>query len=361
MKSSKNYLIIGLALTTLGGAALAWRQYQELVELRAAAMDTTERAELQKKLSDLEQSNKELRDQLAAARGQKDGSDEMAADNADAPVGPGDNGGGRGQNRRAQFEQRIAAFRDLMAKPEVQAMVASERKSALDTQYAALFKSLNLSPEQADKLKELLVQRQDAQRDVFSAAREQGINPRTDPAGFAKLVADAQAPINDGIKSLLGDTGYNQLTNFDQTMPQRNVVNALQQRLSYSDTPLSSSQADQLVQILASNTPQKTTTTDTGGFGGRGGGDLGGMARLGGGFGGGGGTVAAVVGANAAPITNEAVNQAQTVLTQTQVAALQQLQQQQKTAQQLQQLMRSAAQQAAPAGGTTTGGKRGGG
>src|SRR2546429_8628273 len=50
------------ALTTIGGAGLAWQQYQELVELRAAALTKDERAALQKKIWDLERFNKELKD-----------------------------------------------------------------------------------------------------------------------------------------------------------------------------------------------------------------------------------------------------------------------------------------------------------
>ncbi len=39
MKSPKNYVIALLALTTLTGGAVAWNQYQELIKLRAAALD----------------------------------------------------------------------------------------------------------------------------------------------------------------------------------------------------------------------------------------------------------------------------------------------------------------------------------
>ena len=51
--------------------------------------------------------------------------------------------------------------------------------------------------------------------------------------------------MNNNLKAVLGDAGFNQMQNYEQTMPQRNVVNQLQQRLSYTDTPLSQAQADQ--------------------------------------------------------------------------------------------------------------------
>ena len=68
MNSVKSYLILLLAATTIGGAVLAWKQYGDLIELRAAAMNTDERADLQKRVWDLEKANRELREKLTAQR-----------------------------------------------------------------------------------------------------------------------------------------------------------------------------------------------------------------------------------------------------------------------------------------------------
>jgi hypothetical protein len=372
VKSPKTLIILLLALTTIGGAGLAWQQYQELVELRAAAMSKDERATMQKRIWDLERFNKELNDQLAAQRENEDGLEPALAGGPETPGAPGPGRGnfrGRGGNNP---QQMAAALRTLMAKPEVQALMSIQQKAAIDARYASLFKSLSLSPEQADKVKSLLADRQSTMQDVMTAAREQGINPRTDPEGFKKLVADAQTEVNNNLKAVLGDAGFNQLANYEQTLPQRNLVNQLQQRLSYTDTPLSQAQADQLVQVLAANPAPARTNAEgvpvqggrgnRGGFGGPGG-EIGAvMGAVGGGFGalggGGGGTVA---------ITPAAVSQAQTVLAGPQVAALQQLQQQQQTQQQLAQIVRDtmAAQggntRGGKAGGTTTGGTTAGG
>ena len=417
MKSPRTYALILLALTTIGGAVLAWKQYQELVELRVAAMNKDERADLQKRLADLERLNRELQDQLAALRGD-DNSDNMLA----GAGAPGDNQGGRGGNRGGRggrgnnnFGQaQAAALRNLMTKPEVQALISVQQKAAIDARYAALFKNLNLSPDQRAKVESLMADRMSTMQDTLAAAREQGLN---DPQSIRKLMADAQNDFNNSLKSVLGDSGFAQYQNYEQTMPQRNLVNQLQQRLSYTDTPLTPAQADQLVQILATNVPPPRTNADgtpmqgrgfgrggggnvavtttegtavgvapggggdgagfgggpggfgpPGGFGGGlgailgGGGDIGAIAGIGGGPGGGGrgGAVAA------APVTQAAVNQAQSVLSQPQVQALQQIQVQQQTQQQLQQIVRDALTAQQPAGGrggNSTGGsgRRGGG
>lgn len=230
-----------------------------------------------------------------------------------------------------------------MAKPEVQALMRVQQTAAIDARYAALFHRLNLGTAQSDQLKSLLAERQTTLQDVLMAAREQGVNPRTDPEGFRKLIADAQGEVDVGIKSLLGDAGFAQLQNYEQTLPQRNLVNDLQQRLSYTAAPLSATQADQLVQILADHSPQRGGNANPPPPG-RGfiGPELGGLVA---GALGGPGMLNALGdmgarGGGTARVTEGAVTQAQTVLAPTQLSALQQIQQQQQSQQQLQQLLR---------------------
>lgn len=345
MNSAKNVVIGLLALTTVGAALLAWREHERVAELRGTAVNPAERADLQKKLWALQKENQNLTSRLAATG--RNGSGTGTASSTD--TGPGDARDDGGRMWRGRGGAEAAAIREVMAKPEVQAMMTSARKAVLDQQYAPLLRALNLPPEQSDRLLALLAERQNTLQDVMSAAREQGVNPRSDPAGFRKLVSDAEGSVNDSIKSLLGDTGYSQFTNYEQTMPQRNVVNALQQRLSATDAPLTTTQSDQLVQILAANAPQNAGTTATPSLafdGPRGGPDFGGrMGAVVAGVGSAGSYVAAIA-PGSAPITAEAVAQAQTVLSAPQVAALKQMQQQQQNAQQLQQMIRSAADQA---------------
>ncbi|MSU64572.1 MAG: hypothetical protein EXS38_00365 [Opitutus sp.] len=399
MISLKNSLIGLLALTIVGGATLAWQQYRELVELRASALNADERAELQRRAWELEKLNRELRDQLAAARpGLGDSADGLLADaisNQPTPAaGRGNRAGAKAG--RANVQQQMNAVRVLLAKPEVQALLSVQQKAAIDARYAGLFQSLNLPPEQTDKLKTLLAERDTTMQDVRNAARDQGVDPRSDPEGFRKLMRDAQNEINSGIKSVIGNAGLAQLQNYDQTMPQRNVVNQLQQRLSYTNTPLTAAQSDQLVQILAANAPARNSNTPAGaggpppggrgfgvggfgggdgpGFGGGGGpggpgGPLGGA--LAGAFGGPGGALFGAVmdgggpGGLTASVTPAAVAQAQTILAPPQTKALQQIQQQQQSQQQLQQLVRDTAianqPQRATGGGDTPGGNGGGG
>lgn len=352
MKSAKNYLIALLALTTIGGAWLAWRQANELAELRAAALNKDERADLQKRVWDLEKLNRELREQIAAA-GAAGG--EIAG--GERPLREAGGRPGRGDPRREGFGPQFTAveraMRDLMTKPEVQAMLNLQQQSAIDGRYAALFKNLNLPPDQIDRLKALLAERSTTVMDVMAAAREQGIDPRQNPEAFRKLVADAQNEINNSIKGLIGESGFAQLGNFEQTLPQRAVVDQLERRLSYTSTPLSSAQAEQLVQILASNPAPRPGPDGPPGRGP----DLSGMLM--GALGPGAAPMAEMIEraggrGGSTTVTPAAVAQSQSILSPPQVQALQQIQQQQQSQQQLRQIVNdtiTANQPPPPAGG----------
>jgi len=368
VKSPQTLLVALFALTTVGGAVLAWQQYGELVELRAAAMNRDERADMQKRVWDLEKNLRELQDQLAAARARSsDDADALlaAATDGERPSGEREGRGGRGDPRGGRGGnpmQQALAVRELMNKPEVQAMLSLQQKAAVEARYGALFRTLNLTPEQTDKLKGLLADRSNTRMDVMSAAQEQGIDARSNPEAVRKLFADAQNELNNSIKAVVGENGFAQLQNYEQTLPQRGLVNDLQQRLSFSDTPLSASQADLLVQILASNAAPRPTnsgiSSSAAPSSGRGGPD--GPGGRGSDFGGfGGPAMGAMVGmvegmtrgGSGVAVTAGAVTQAQSVLAPAQLAALQQIQQQQQAQQQLQQLVREtlSANQAAPA------------
>lgn len=312
MKTSKGqiflFLLLLLATTVAGG--LAWKYYNRSTQLAAQLLNPDERASQAKRIADYQAQIKKLQDRLAAMRG-------GGNDQADVA---GNAGGGRRPGRGGNF----AAFQAVMNTPEFQKLQALQIKGSLDARYAALFKSLNLTPDQVAQLKDLLVNKQQAATDAFAAARDQGINPRTDPQDFLAAVQAAQSSVNDQIKSVLGDAGYAQYQQYEQTAPQRTVVSQLQQSLSYGSAPLTDDQASQLVQILAQTAaPQQGQQ---------------GRAAFIGAFG----------GATAAPatITDQALTQAQGILSQPQIQALQQIQQQQQAQRQMQQLMRSAIQNA---------------
>lgn len=319
MRSGKNYLILLLAIATFTTSAIAWRQYRELIVLRAAALDQDERAALQKRVWDAEKRRSELEKELAARPTKTESADDADEPPTILPFPPPANGARPAGPRN---------FGRAMDRPEMQKLFALQRKSALDGRYATLFKSLNLSPDQLEKFKNLLVDKTTAVSDVAIAAREQGINPRTDRDAYRKLLADAQNGIESEIHDLLGDAGFSQYQHYEHTQPQRNVVTQLEQRLSYTSTPLTPAQSAQLVDILAAT---NTSTQSNPGFRGR--------AAVNNFYG---------VNTSQAAISETAINQALGLLAGPQVDALRQLQQEQQAQAELAAAMRREFQAARP-------------
>ncbi len=318
MKSPKNLLIASLAVFSAVVSVIAWKYYWKAAQLEVAAAGAEDSAALRQRLAEAEKRRRELEARVAS-RGTP-GARTDGAPGEERPAGEPGGRGGRGGRGGPRGDEMQAA----MERPEMQRLMALQQKAALDGRYGALFKSLNLSGDKLATFKSLLAEKEATLQDTMRVAREQGIDPRSDPEGFKKLMATTAAESNAAIKAAIGDAAYAEYEQYQATAPQRAVVSQLQQSLSYTSEPLTTAQADQLVQLLAA------TTTPTGGSEMIGGGGRGGP--MGGGPGGG----------NSVQITTAAVTQAQTVLSATQLQALQDLQTLQQAQRQAQQLMRES-------------------
>jgi hypothetical protein len=321
----KNYLILLLALATMAGGALAWHQYQELIKLRASGLTDSARTDLQKRLWDLEKRKNELEAEIAGLRARGNAAAD-AADEGDAGSTVAENlpGPARGPGR---FDRRNgpANLTTLLENPEFNKLWTDQQKARINSTYGALFKSLNLTPEQTAQFQNLLAERQMSMLDVLSAAHAEGVTGRDQ---ITSLVQQAGSAIDSQIQSLLGPDGYSQYNNYLQTMPQRNQVNQLQTLLVTSGgTPLQDYQTQQLAQILAQN-----SAGSNGGQRG-GGGFLGAMGGMGGLF---------ATPVSGPTITSGAVTQAASVLTPAQLQVLQQMQQQQAAQQQINRMLRQS-------------------
>ncbi len=317
--SPKNLLIGFLALTTVAASALAWQQYRQLRALQATAtLASSERAEWQKRVWDAEK-------RAVASPVAPEVSPPAIGDTVTVSEARPNGGPRSGQGRGIQM---VA----LLNNPEFARAMALQQKAALDGRYADLFRRLKLSPAQVDQLKDLLVERQSVATDVMSAAREQGLDGRDSRDQLRKLMQETEAGVNAEIESLLGAEGYAAYQTYEQTQSQRNVVSQLETRLSYSSAPLTDSQSEQLVRILASTSP----TSNQGG-----GAALNFIAAAGRG-GAGIAQVAGVATGGTSLVTDAAIAQAQSVLAPAQVDALRQIQVEQQAQRQMGEAMRNA-------------------
>ena len=336
MKISRNLLLAGLTLLSLGSTVVAWKSFWRAAQLEAAASGLGDDASVRRQLVESERRRRELEAMVASRAALREGVTGVAG--KEQPAAEANEARGRGPRGGRE------AMQAAMDRPEMQRLAALQQRAALDPRFAPLFKTLSLSLEKLATLKDLLAEKEATMMDTMRAARDQGLDPRSDAEGFKKLMAATQAETDSAIKAAIGETAYAQYEQYQATQPQRNVVSQLQQSLSYTNEPLTTAQAERLVQVIASAAPATGAAT-VGGPGEGGGGGRGGPpgSGVGGGLGGTGGT---------AIVTLAAVAQAQAVLSVTQLQALTQIQQLQQAQQHVQALMRASG-----AGGRGTGGE----
>lgn len=338
----KTYFLPLIVLALVAATALAWRQYQELVVWRASALGGDERAAIEARLEQFRKRNLELRAQLAAQQLDKQLDDTAAAETAKARDDAKEAAAAAlaqlsaltenakeadGASKRDEAFELLAAMADM---PEFQKLIALEQRGKVDAKFAALFRKLKLSPDEQSRLETLLADKQSAFADAMIAARGQGLTGK-EARQVANAVANAtEKELNASIKNLLGPQRFNQYQNYERTAPQRAAVEQLAQRLSYTPTPLTPRQQEQLVQVLATTAATPKNVTNAAG-------ETvvrskpapsipplpGALAGLG------------IGSAVSAPITTNAVAQAQNFLSPQQVAALQRMQQQQQAQQTL--------------------------
>lgn len=241
MARPPTYVSVLLGLVAAGASTYAWHLRVELNEARALpTAPQVQVAAAPAPVANIAEPPAEEAEAAPALR-------RNARPTATAVAEPGAEAALAGQERRGN---------PVRNSPQVRQLMALQQRSMLDGRYAALFRKLNLSPGDLERLKTLLVERQSASMDVFSAAREQGMDGRENRDEIRGLIKGLEAESDAAMRELLGETNYQQLQQYERTVPQRSIVSQLEQRLSYSNTPFYGNQAEQLVTLMAAATPQ---------------------------------------------------------------------------------------------------------
>ena len=300
---AKNYLLVLLTATTVTSGYLAWQQSLRLGALQTELLKVASipaKAKTRPQSAEPAKLREETSEEPTPTLGEKPPAKlEKAAKNSPGPEG------GRPD------------FSTLMANPDFAKAITLQQRAALDERYANLFKALQLPPAELEKFKTLLVERQTARMDVMASARDQGLNPKGNREDLQKLTLQAQAEVDASIKAELGDSVYSRYKKYDATLPQRNQVNQLDQRLSYSGSPLTQGQAEFLVTALTPTASSTSPTTPPTGDSNRWEGNR-----------------------NTVIISDAVIQQAQSVLTVEQLEALKQIQTEQQARQKIRDMMR---------------------
>lgn len=145
---------------------------------------------------------------------------------------------GPGGDKGAGFMGGLAA---MMEKPEMRDAMRAQQKLMLDMLYGPLFKSLHLTPEAQEKLKDLLVDRQMAGMKLMAPGDQQ-----------AKVAAftDTQKQLDQAVKELLGEEQYAVYEDYQATVGERMALNQFNQMLTGKGMAIDDLQVEKLVTLM---------------------------------------------------------------------------------------------------------------
>ncbi len=132
---------------------------------------------------------------------------------------------------------------EMMKDPQVTKFTQDMQAQLLKKRYAALVKQLNLTQEQADAFYDLLLSHERNQ----AALGFQLLNgTNNSSAGIAATTA--QKPLDDQLRSLLGENGFEQYKVYKAGMSGRSKLERMQK--DFADSPLSDAQQQRLLQLI---------------------------------------------------------------------------------------------------------------
>ena len=156
-------------------------------------------------------------------------------------------------------------FAGLFKDPAMKEMIKAQQKAfigpMIQKNYADFFKQLNLTPEQADHLKELLEQKMLAAADRGMAMLEGSKTPEELKQARKEIKAETDA-LDQSIKEFLGDENYKNFKDYETSLPSRMSLNQFRDQVAGSESRLDAAQEQQLLNAMQDTRGSFKWTTD---------------------------------------------------------------------------------------------------
>lgn len=146
------------------------------------------------------------------------------------------------------FAQSLAL---LMKDPAMKDTLRAQTKMALEPMYAGLIQDLGLQNEDADALRELLVERQMGAVGLSAQLMDGSLSAQQEKEVMAQIEKE-QAQVDGMIKNMLGDENYARYKDYQKTEQERMILSQFRQQLSGSDAALDRATEDKLVNAMGS-------------------------------------------------------------------------------------------------------------
>ena len=236
-----------LVAVALGAILIAqWRgaqkreQLLQSLQLQVEKLDRTEKT-AKARAAELEKENGKLRGEVIAAELEANRAKEAAAEAIQqAKQNPAALAARAGQQEKKP-EGPVNFLAQMMKNPEMRQMMEQQQRMAMDMIYSPLIKQLNLSPEEAERFKELLFTNQMANINIATELMGEG----KDLAEIQPEIAAQQQEMQEDIKSLLGEEKYQQFQEYNQTVGERVMLDQFGKQLE-----LQPEQTEQLLSLF---------------------------------------------------------------------------------------------------------------
>ena len=249
MKPSRLILFL-LSGLLVGEAGLIYAEWMQLKALRALA----DRAVLVAgDVRAADQRVVNLRKAVAAAEG-------LAKRTADQAAAQKAKSGAAAASQNEIGRRWARAYLQALDNPEFLAALNKVDRAYNERTAGPFLRSLGLSPDQVSHMLDLMDKMMVAEMDANQAANADGLDQKSREA----LIIETQRETAAEIQAYLGDAQFAAYQQFNREAGVRSIATGLQSSLSYSSTPLSDAQAQQLTSALFQALPDAQKTNATG-------------------------------------------------------------------------------------------------
>jgi hypothetical protein len=252
----KILLFAAIAVLVIGGAAIL--QSRKADEAKAQAEAARQKAEADaKKLAEQQQTIERLQKQKSSLSKQYQAA---LAKNSSAPEVSNNSksdADSAATNAQSSSKNNAGFLARMLKDPNMRNMMREQQKVMLKTMYDPLFKEMNLSPEDSDKLMTMMLDNQMSGMEKGMAL----LNGDADKETLRKEVAEDKKAYEAQLKEFLGDERYAQYDDFQKSLPDRMQMKQLKSQ--FSDNPLTEDQSGQLLAMMKEERKRATAENPT--------------------------------------------------------------------------------------------------
>ncbi|MCC5022223.1 MAG: hypothetical protein J6386_05220 [Candidatus Synoicihabitans palmerolidicus] len=158
----------------------------------------------------------------------------------------------RSRSLTEREQSQLMGVAELMENPRFWRAMVAHQRTMLNGRFGTLFKRLDLTSEELEVLRGLLIEKQNSALDVLMVSRGE-LGGTMNGNEVREVSRRAREEIDELIRQNLGDERFAEYRAFENSLSQRATVAQLVQRLSYSDSQMQPAQVEAMVDWMVAS------------------------------------------------------------------------------------------------------------